>query len=74
MLAMTIGGVAAGAEEAFDVVNPSTGQVFAQAPACSRHQLDQAMAAIRQRSAAEQQQRDASKKQRPHGPLGHCPL
>jgi acyl-CoA reductase-like NAD-dependent aldehyde dehydrogenase len=43
--AMSIGGAAAAAKEQRGVVDPATGEVFAQAPACSREQLDQAMAA-----------------------------
>jgi acyl-CoA reductase-like NAD-dependent aldehyde dehydrogenase len=39
---MTIGGDAAPTERTFDVRNPATGEVFAQAPECSRHQLDAA--------------------------------
>jgi len=41
---MTIGGAAA-AKEKRGVVDPATGEVFAEAPACSREQLNQAMAA-----------------------------
>ena len=44
---MTIGGTAAGAREHCGVVDPAAGQVFAQAPVCTREQLDQAMAAAR---------------------------
>ena len=46
---MTINGVAvAGAgNAAFDVVNPATGDVFAQAPECSREQLDTAVETAR---------------------------
>jgi acyl-CoA reductase-like NAD-dependent aldehyde dehydrogenase len=40
---MTIDGSAIDAEKTFGVVNPATGEVFAQAPDCSRQQLDQAM-------------------------------
>jgi acyl-CoA reductase-like NAD-dependent aldehyde dehydrogenase len=43
--AMSIGGATAAAKEQRGVVDPATGEVFAQAPACSREQLDQAMAA-----------------------------
>lgn len=42
---MTIDGKAQGGGESFGVVNPATGQVFAQAPACGRVQLDAAMEA-----------------------------
>ncbi|RIK99747.1 MAG: aldehyde dehydrogenase [Proteobacteria bacterium] len=45
---MTIGGQAVTSDGTFGVVNPATGQVFAQAPECSRAQLDVAMdAAVR---------------------------
>jgi acyl-CoA reductase-like NAD-dependent aldehyde dehydrogenase len=37
---MTIAGEAAPTEATFDVVNPATGEPFAQAPACTRQQLD----------------------------------
>ena len=39
---MTIAGEAAPTESTFDVRNPATGEVFAQAPECSRQQLDAA--------------------------------
>jgi acyl-CoA reductase-like NAD-dependent aldehyde dehydrogenase len=42
---MSIGGAAAVAQEKHGVVDPAAGEVFAQAPVCSREQLDQAMAA-----------------------------
>ena len=42
---MTIGGEPVPGPATFGVVNPATGQVFAQAPDCSRDQLDQAMRA-----------------------------
>jgi acyl-CoA reductase-like NAD-dependent aldehyde dehydrogenase len=45
--AMTIGGGRAGAREYLGVVDPATGEVFAQAPSCTREQLGQAMAAAR---------------------------
>jgi acyl-CoA reductase-like NAD-dependent aldehyde dehydrogenase len=41
--AMTIDGASTPGESAFGVVNPSTGEVFAEAPDCSREQLDLAM-------------------------------
>ena len=44
---MTIGGAPAGAREYLGVVDPATGEVFAQAPSCNREQLGQAMAAAR---------------------------
>jgi acyl-CoA reductase-like NAD-dependent aldehyde dehydrogenase len=40
---MTIDGKATRAEAALDVINPATGAAFAQAPDCSRAQLDHAM-------------------------------
>jgi len=42
---MSIGGAAAVAQEKRGVVDPAAREVFAQAPVCSREQLDQAMAA-----------------------------
>src|SRR5271166_6042153 len=39
---MTIAGEAAPTEDTFGVRNPATGEVFAQAPECTRHQLDAA--------------------------------
>ena len=46
---MTINGVAVAGtgNAAFDVVNPATGDVFAQAPECSREQLDAAVDSAR---------------------------
>src|SRR5262245_48755879 len=40
---MTIDGKTVAAEDGFGVINPATGAVFAQAPSCTRHQLDAAM-------------------------------
>lgn len=40
---MTIGGKAVPSAKTIDVFNPSTGEVFAQAPDCSREQLDDAV-------------------------------
>ena len=40
---MTIDGKAVLAEDGVDVINPATGEVFAQAPSCTRKQLDAAM-------------------------------
>jgi acyl-CoA reductase-like NAD-dependent aldehyde dehydrogenase len=40
---MTIDGNSIAGEHAFGVINPATGAVFAQAPECSRAQLDAAM-------------------------------
>ena len=45
MIEMTIAGEAVAANDVIDVVNPATGEVFAQAPRCSREQLDAAMSA-----------------------------
>jgi acyl-CoA reductase-like NAD-dependent aldehyde dehydrogenase len=42
---MTIDGKAVAGKGEFGVINPSTGQVFANAPECSRDQLDTAMEA-----------------------------
>ena len=42
---MTIDGKAVAGKSDFGVINPSTGQVFEQAPECSREQLDTAMEA-----------------------------
>jgi acyl-CoA reductase-like NAD-dependent aldehyde dehydrogenase len=42
---MTIGGASAEAEATFGVINPSTGDVFDEAPECTREQLDAAMQA-----------------------------
>ena len=42
---MTINGAAAPAEATFGVINPATGDVFDEAPACTREQLDAAMQA-----------------------------
>jgi acyl-CoA reductase-like NAD-dependent aldehyde dehydrogenase len=45
---MTIDGESVPGDATFGVINPATGQVFAQAPECSRAQLDAAMdAAVR---------------------------
>lgn len=45
---MTINGAAVASELMIDVVNPATGQVFAQAPDCSTAQLDEAVDAARE--------------------------
>jgi acyl-CoA reductase-like NAD-dependent aldehyde dehydrogenase len=42
-LTMTVNGSAVPAAAFFDVINPATGTAFAQAPACGREQLDNAM-------------------------------
>lgn len=46
--AMTINGKAVTSDKMIDVVNPATGEVFAQAPDCSAEQLDEAVASARQ--------------------------
>ncbi|WP_236792223.1 aldehyde dehydrogenase family protein [Amycolatopsis sp. GM8] len=46
--AMTIDGAAVPAPQTFDVVNPATGQVIAQAPDCAPDQLDAAMHSAQQ--------------------------
>jgi len=40
---MTIDGNSVAGETSFGVTNPATGKVFAQAPECTRAQLDAAM-------------------------------
>ena len=44
---MTIGGQAVAGAGTFDVLNPANEQVIAQAPDCSKEQLDEAVAAAR---------------------------
>lgn len=46
---MTIGGkgVSGAGNQTFGVINPATGETFAQAPECSREQLDEAVASSR---------------------------
>lgn len=44
LYSMTIDGGQTSAASSLDVVNPATGEVFAQAPQCTREQLDDAMA------------------------------
>lgn len=44
---MLIGGRMVAAESTFPVINPSTGQAFAEAPQCSRAQLDEAVRSAR---------------------------
>lgn len=46
-ISMTIDGAAAPAVETFGVVNPATGEVFAQAPDCTKEQLDAAFESAR---------------------------
>lgn len=45
---MTIDGNSVPGKTQIDVINPATGEVFAQAPDCSRDQLDEAVASARQ--------------------------
>ncbi len=47
MLSMTIDGRAADTLDTFDVVNPATGEVQAQAPECTADQLEEAMTAAK---------------------------
>jgi acyl-CoA reductase-like NAD-dependent aldehyde dehydrogenase len=49
---MTIDGEPVAGEAGFDVVDPATGEVFAQAPDCSSAQLDAAFAAARRAQPA----------------------
>jgi acyl-CoA reductase-like NAD-dependent aldehyde dehydrogenase len=49
---MTIAGAPATAPRTFEVVNPATGEAFAEAPACSTAQLDDAFAAAAAARAA----------------------
>ncbi|WP_118134448.1 aldehyde dehydrogenase family protein [Oceanicella sp. SM1341] len=44
---LSIAGRLVRAEKTFDVINPATGEVFAQAPAATAEQLDEAIAAAR---------------------------
>ncbi|MFF3373739.1 aldehyde dehydrogenase family protein [Streptomyces sp. NPDC002680] len=44
---MTINGTAVSSASTFGVINPATAEVFAQAPACDRPRLEEAMAAAR---------------------------
>ena len=44
---MTIDGKSVGSAKTIDVFNPATGAAFAQAPDCSREQLDAAVDAAR---------------------------
>lgn len=45
---MTIDGGGVPSNRTFDVFNPATGQVFAEAPDCSEEQLDAAIESCRQ--------------------------
>ncbi|WP_372509400.1 aldehyde dehydrogenase family protein [Streptomyces humicola] len=56
---MTIGGKSVAGAGSFGVVNPATGQVFAEAPDCSREQLDQAMAAAKAAGVSWRKDEDA---------------
>ncbi|HEY8045435.1 MAG TPA: aldehyde dehydrogenase family protein [Streptosporangiaceae bacterium] len=56
---MTIGGAAVDGRGTFGVINPATGQVFAQAPDCSRDQLDQAMRAAQAAAGSWRADQDA---------------
>lgn len=49
---MTIDGRDVTGEKTFDVINPATGAAFAQAPDCTRAQLDEAVAAARRAQPA----------------------
>ena len=60
--AMTIGGRDTAAQEMFDVVDPSTGEAFERAPACSAAQLDAAMEAASRALSSWRQ--DASNRRR----------
>ena len=62
---MTIAGEAVPTEDTFGVRNPATGEVFAQAPECTGHQLDAAF------DAAAKAARDW--KARRGGPAGRPP-
>jgi acyl-CoA reductase-like NAD-dependent aldehyde dehydrogenase len=57
--AMTIGGDRVDAPARFGVVNPATGKVFAEAPECTREQLDAAMAAARSAASSWSADEDA---------------
>jgi len=57
--AMTIGGARQQAATTFGVVNPATGEVHAQAPECSREQLDQAFEAAAKAQVDWQRDEDA---------------
>ena len=60
---MTLDGQAAPTAATFDVLNPATNEVYAQAPECSKEQLDAAMEssakAYRDWKADENARRDA---------------
>ncbi len=49
---MTINGAAVRGAEQFDIVNPATGSVFAQAPDCTKSELDAAIEAAQNAQAA----------------------
>ncbi len=56
---MTIGGKPVTGPATFAVINPATGQVFAEAPDCSRDQLDEAMRAAQAAAGAWRADEDA---------------
>lgn len=49
---MTINGAAVSGAEQFDIINPATGSVFAQAPDCTKAELDAAIEAAQNAQAA----------------------
>ncbi|NUR85319.1 MAG: aldehyde dehydrogenase family protein [Nonomuraea sp.] len=59
---MTIGGAQAETSQTFGVINPATGEVHAQAPECSKEQLDQAMAAAAEAYRSWRQDESARRK------------
>ena len=48
---LTVDGESVGAAQALDVINPATGEIFAQCPAAGRAELDRAVAAARRACA-----------------------
>jgi acyl-CoA reductase-like NAD-dependent aldehyde dehydrogenase len=56
---MVIDGETRAANETFGVINPATGAVYAEAPLCSREQLDEAMAAARKAQLSWRKDEDA---------------
>jgi acyl-CoA reductase-like NAD-dependent aldehyde dehydrogenase len=59
---MSIGGQSTGPESTFGVVNPSTGEIFAEAPECSRAQLDAAFASAQSAFASWRTDEDQRRK------------
>ncbi|MER6146665.1 aldehyde dehydrogenase family protein [Streptomyces hirsutus] len=59
MLSMTIDGKPVDTRDTFDVVNPATGAVEAQAPECTPEQLDQAMTSAARAQASWKRDDDA---------------